>query len=322
MADTAVRPKLVFFGSGPVAAESLRLLLEWCDVEAVITKPQPPHHREKFPVIAVAETAGVAMHFARNRRELDEVMAGQTFTSRVAVLIDYGIIVSQAVIDSFELGIINSHFSLLPEWRGADPISFSILSGQAQTGVSLMLLVEAMDEGPLLGYGEYDLPPDITTPQLTDYLIKLSDALLRHDLPRHLAGETKGGVSQSITGRETSYSRKLSKADGVLDFTKPAIQLEREIRAYAEWPKSRTMVGGRDVIVTGSHVAREPSATELAQAPAAGQPITIAIGDFFQTAEHQLAVLTADGVLFIDAIKPAGKGVMTGREFARNFPLR
>src|SRR5882672_4684555 len=87
---------------------------------------------------------------ASNKTELDSLLGQLHFTSRLGVLIDFGVIVSQKAIDHFDLGIINSHFSILPEWRGADPITFSILSGQEETGVSLMLLVRAMDEGPLL----------------------------------------------------------------------------------------------------------------------------------------------------------------------------
>lgn len=301
------KPRIVFFGSGPVAAKSLELLIEWCDIEAVITKPQPLHHREKFPVIAVAEAHGLPLHTASKRCELDEVISRETFQSRVAILIDYGIIVSQQVIDSFPLGIINSHFSVLPEWRGADPISFAILSGQKQTGVSLMLLVEAMDEGPLLGYGEYDMPDTITAPELTEYLINLSDALLRHDVPRHASDEAvqakKRGAPQSITGREISYSRKLSKVDGILDFNKPAAQLEREIRAFIDWPKSRTTLAGKDVIVTKAHA--EPGVT------AGAKPGDVRI----VKEENTISVTTSSGSLCIDRLKPAGKSEMSTQAF-------
>lgn len=310
----APRPQAVFFGSGPVAAKSLELLQEWCDVEAVVTKPQPPHHRGTFPVIAVAQSRNMPLYYATNRRELDEVIAEAGFTSRVAVLVDYGIIVSRAVIDSFPLGIVNSHFSILPEWRGADPISFAILSGQPQTGVSLMLLVQAMDEGPLLSFGTKDIPPDATTPQLTEQLILLSDSLLETVLPSYAAslphpetGHPIQPLSQQtamkLAGRpyEPTYSRKLSKEDGVLDFSKPAAQLEREVRAYVDWPKSRTIIAGKDVVVTRAHV--EPAVDGR-------QP-----GQIFSTADKKIAIATSDGLLVIDELKPAGKATMTAASF-------
>jgi methionyl-tRNA formyltransferase len=307
-ATDADRPKIVFFGSGPVAATSLELLLQWCTVEAVITKPQPPHHKQKFPVIAVAEAHDLPLFMASNKRELDELMAQHSFakTSRVAVLIDFGIIVSQAVIDTFELGVINSHFSLLPEWRGADPITFSILSGQKETGISLMLLVVAMDEGPLLAQATYDLSDDITTPELTEDLIDLSDLTLREILPLYLQSSALPAPQESVALPEhasVSYSRKLNKDDSILDFTKPAIQLEREIRAFADWPKSRTTLAAKDVIITAAHAAT--ASTD------AHQPGVVKASP---DATH-IAIQTSDGVLCVDKLKPAGKPEMTAQAF-------
>src|SRR3989344_3602452 len=162
--------KLVFFGSGPVAAKSLRLLAQDFTIEAVITKPRLPHHRGAVPVLELAQKLKLPVYTASNKMELDELFDSLKFESEAAILIDFGIIISQKVIDYFPLGIINSHFSILPQWRGADPITFAVLSGQKATGVSLMLLVEKMDEGPLLAYSEYDMPAGITTPRLTDAL--------------------------------------------------------------------------------------------------------------------------------------------------------
>ena len=249
-------PSLVFFGSGPVAAKSLELLAQDFDIEAVITKPKPAHHRGEAPVIITAEKLRLPIFTAANKRSLDELFNNQAFKSPAGVLIDFGIIVSPKVIDSFALGIINSHFSILPQWRGADPITFSILSGQKTTGVSLMLVMPALDEGELLAYGQYDMPADITTPQLTEHLIELSDSLLSETLPKYLRGELQS-VPQTVTGLEVSYSRKLSKADGLLDLNKPADQLEREVRAFLGWPKSRIQLFGHDVIVTKARIAQD-----------------------------------------------------------------
>ncbi len=297
-----------------MAAASLELLTDWCDIEAVITKPQPAHHREKFPVIAVAEAHGLDLHFASNRRELDDLMAGiasenepgSPFKSRVAILIDYGIIVSQGVIDSFSLGIVNSHFSLLPEWRGADPITFSILSGQPETGVSLMLLVQAMDEGPLLAQAPYKLSGSVTASQLTQDLIELSNHSLQQVIPLYLDGKTEAAPQDQVAmdGHETpSYSRKLSKADSVLDFSKPAVQLEREIRAFADWPKSRMVLGGKDIVITKAHV--------VVDKPTGSKPGVVEV--IKETAEVMVA--SSDGWLAIDKLKPAGKPEMDSRAF-------
>ncbi|HSW98741.1 MAG TPA: methionyl-tRNA formyltransferase [Candidatus Saccharimonadales bacterium] len=294
---------IVFFGSGPVAAASLRLLAGFCTIEAVVTKPRPAHHRGPVPVLEVAEELSLKVSTAENKKQLDELFSAKPFASRVAVLIDFGILVSQQVIDYFPLGIVNSHFSLLPEWRGADPITFSILSGQKTTGVSLMLLVEAMDEGPLLGYGEYALPPGITTPELTKDLIQLSYQLLETILPAYCNGSIILS-DQSVTGRTASYSRKLTKEDGVIDWHKPAEQIERDIRAYSEWPKSRARLGSIEVIITAVHTTSTGNAAAPGTAEIVGKELVIRCGR---------------QALVIDRLTPAGKKEMSGQAFLSGY---
>jgi len=298
---------IVFFGSGPVAAASLVLLAKTFHIEAVVTKPRPPHHHGSVPVLETAEQLGLHIVEAANKKSVTEQVLAAKFKSRVAVLIDFGIIIEQKVIDAFPLGILNSHFSLLPQWRGADPITFSILSGQTKTGVSLMLLVEAMDEGPLLAIGEYDLPATITTPELTRDLIELSYALLRDTLPKYLAGEVKTASQEKVAGIVgysvvPTYSRKLTKEDGILDWKKPASQLEREVRAYQDWPKSRCILGGHAVIITAAHAE-----------PGDGEPGTLWHKD------KSLGIYCARGVLMIDALKPAGKQAMPIDAFLNGY---
>ena len=365
---------IVFFGSGPVAAKSLELLAKDFNIEAVITKPRPPHHRGEVPVLSLAESLNIPVFTARNKAELDKLFDSEPIKSRIGVLIDFGIIVSSGVINYFPLGIVNSHFSLLPEWRGADPISFAILSGQQQTGVSLMLLVEAMDEGPIIDYATYNLRQDMTTPQLTEALIQLSYKLLIDKLPLYIKGILKP-QAQDVTGakldlRKTpsspdritsaansfsssrlsfrqdgqvdvpsgtspsdktvfaradsvrertilrkssraSYSRKLTKEDGVIDWAKSAIDIEREIRAFIAWPKSRTKIADKDVIITQARVAK---ADQL--------DLRLDLyknGDVIITPDKLLAVKAAEGVLILVRIKPAGKNEMDGAAFIAGY---
>jgi methionyl-tRNA formyltransferase len=321
------KPRIVFFGSGPVAARSLELLSNHCDIEAVVTKPQPPHHKDPFPVLAVAEQHGYKVFTPYGKKELSDLFATRPVTSTLGVVIDYGFIINQDVIDYFPFGIINSHFSLLPEWRGADPITFSILSGQQQTGVSLMLITAGMDEGPLLGFGVQPLSGTETTPELTDRLILLSDGLLKEELPRYLQGAAKLTDQLEVHKdhdnypAEPTYSRKLTKDDSILDFTKPAEQLEREIRAYAEWPKSRTNIGGKAVIITRSHVAEADSASGTASRAATSvDPSatgTIWLDDTVKP--KYFGFMTNHGILVVDALKPAGKPEMTAEAFIAGY---
>src|SRR5690606_15805701 len=131
----------------------------------------------------------------------------------------------------------------------ADPISFAILEGDAETGVSLMLVVEALDEGPILAQETLPIKPESTTPSLTNELIELSHKMLVANLSKYIAGQIKP-VPQS---GKPAYSRKLVKNDGLIDWNKSAERIEREIRAFIEWPRSRTKLGQVDVIIIKAH---------------------------------------------------------------------
>lgn len=300
-----VQETIVFFGSGPVAAASLKFILQNFSVEAVITKKLPPHHKGTAPVEQLARMKSVPIYFANTGRELDEVLDAQKFNSPAGIIVDYGVIVSQKAIEHFRLGIINSHFSLLPKWRGADPITFTILSGDSETGVSIMRIVEDLDEGDLLSQEPLALPDSITAPELIAQLIKLSNQLLARDIPRYLAGEL---IPYPQPATAPSYSRKLTKADGIIDWTKPAVQIEREIRAFLEWPKSHATLAGKDVIITQAHVAGY-------EYHAFGE----VVGKAFPTPEGLLGVATGEGILIIDKLKPAGKNEMSGSAFLAGY---
>lgn len=296
---------LVFFGSGPVAAKSLALLAQDFTIEAVVTKPKPAHHRGEFPVLSVAAEYSLPIFTPTNKRELSELFTAKPVSSTIGVVIDYGIIIAQDVIDYFPLGIVNSHFSLLPEWRGADPITFSILSGQEQTGVSLMLITAGLDEGPLLAQSPLAITKETTTPSLTSQLIELSHASLVAILPEYISGTITPAPQESATissVHEPTFSRKLTKEDGVLDWHKPAAQLEREIRGFLEWPKSRTVLAGKDVVITAAHVMDE-----------AGTPGTVLVQG------KQIIVHCKEQSLVIDRLKPAGKAEMTAQAFLAGY---
>lgn len=296
---------IVFFGSGPVAAESLELLAEVFTVEAVITKPQPARHKKAFPVLETAEKLGLKALTPANKQELSGLFAKKPVKSRFGVVVDYGIIVGRDVIDYFPLGIVNSHFSLLPRWRGADPISFAILEGDRETGVSLMLIVEKLDEGPLLAQEALKIAPDATTPGLTKQLIKLSHELLAKNLPLYTGGRLKPYPQPD---QKPTYSRKLTKEDGRIDWSKPAHRIEREIRAFKEWPKSRAKLGKTEVIITKAHAVpvNDPG---------------LKPGDVTTMKEGVIMIECGKGYLCIDKLKPVGKKEMGAEAFLAGYEL-
>lgn len=253
---------LVFFGSGPVAAASLTNLVKNFEVEAVVTKPQPVHHKEEPPVIHLANKYKLPLFFASTKDDLKKLFNDNRFFSQAGVVVDYGVIIPEQVIETFRKGIVNSHFSLLPQWRGADPITFSLLSGQKQTGVSLMLIDIGLDTGEIIAQATYDIDEGENILSLTKNLVELSNRTINEILPLYL--EDKIQPAPQDVEQTPTYSRQLAKSDGMIDWhKKSAEQIERETRAFLGWPKSTAEVHGQKIIITKARVASSASDGDL-----------------------------------------------------------
>jgi methionyl-tRNA formyltransferase len=293
--------KLVFFGTGPVSRATLDGISSSFEIEAVVTKPSSS--TTPAPVEEWAKKHGVPIHMTSNREELAQLFKKVKFTAKLGLVVDYGIIIPSEVIDSFPLGIVNSHFSLLPLLRGADPITFALLEGHKETGVSLMLIVPALDEGPILAQESLTITPDMSGPKLTEELVILSNKLIQKVLPQYENGLVK--PLKQNTKVAPTYTKKLKKSDGLIDWRKKAITLEREIRAFLGWPGSFCDLSGQRIIVTSAHTTDDD-----------GQP-----GLAYKTASGELAVYCGEGSLVIDTLKPAGKKEMSGRAWLAGHSL-
>lgn len=296
---------LVFFGSGPVAAASLRNLIAHFAVELVVTKSRPAHHKDPAPVEELAKQYGLPMAFADNKAALEQVILNTKPLSQCGVVIDYGVIISQLTIDYFPLGIVNSHFSILPEWRGADPITFSLLSGQPNTGVSLMRIDSGLDTGDIIAEAPVVIESYDTSQSLTEKLIETSDALLNELLPHYIAGSITP-IPQA-SDRVVTYSRKLTKQDAIIDTSKPASTVEREVRAYSEWPKSKLHINNQlTVIIIKANVAQEQ----------------LRPGEIQVTVDKRLLLGMHIGSLEITELMPLGKQKMSAKAFINGYASR
>lgn len=238
--------------------------------------------------------------------EIEQIVTGPLselapHQAKLAVLAAYGRLIPQSVLNQFPLGIINIHPSLLPQYRGTTPIERAMLDGVQKTGVSIMQLTAGMDEGPLYKQKTIHLDGTESKQALTERLQQLGAELLQEILPNIAAGELKP-KSQPHPDRAT-YTSKITKEDGLLDWNKPADKLEREIRAYAGWPKSYTTIGGIPVIISGAKVApMEPSS------PGKLMP-----------EKNRLFIGTATDWLEITAIQPQGKKEMPIQAFLAGY---
>lgn len=293
---------VVFFGSGPVAAASLEGILDEFTIELVVTKPLPLHHRGKAPVEELAKEHNLDIRFANSKKDMGLIFQDIEVKSTVGLIIDYGVILPSSVIDKFPKGVVNSHFSLLPRWRGPDPITYCLLAGDQQTGVSLMKIVPRLEEGPIIVQEKFILPAKINMPDLTRELVKLSNSMIKKYLPAYLKDELSPKPQSSVG---ITYSHKIYKSNGLIDWNKPAEDIEREIRAYAGWPKSRTSINGLDCIIIAADVSE--------QSDKSGK---------YQISDKNLLIFAGKGSLIVNKIQPAGKKPMNIEEFLRGYSSR
>lgn len=258
------------------------------------------------------EIAAVARDYGIPILQLEQSLRGSsdTIISRedlrnlkadIGVLVAYGNIVPQEIIDMFPKGIVNIHPSLLPKHRGSTPIESVILNGEHITGVSLMALSAKMDAGPVYAQEKVVLIGNETKQDLVRKFTKIGRDLLLANLPAILDGSLK---PQPQDDSQATYDQRITKEDGVIDWQKPALRLEREVRAYAGWPRSRTRIGDKEVVVTKAHVIKGD-----------GEPGTI------WRQGKSFGIYTAEGILLIDALIPAGKKEMSAEAFLAGYQV-
>lgn len=301
-----MKNSVVFFGNGPVAFESLKFLNDHFKIEAVVAKPESGRNDSTKLVPEFARDNNIALHLPATKDEFEEVTKLAQFSSLVGIVVDYGMIIPKNVFESFKLGVVNSHFSLLPKLRGADPITFSLLNSDSETGVSLMKIVEELDEGQLLAQSIYKIDSKETILSLTDSLVDLSNQMLLKIMPEYIAGKVKL-FDQDVEHQPPTYSRKLTKQDGAVDWTKLATTLELEVRSFLGWPSSKAIIAGKEVTLTDVEVISSPQDTTPGQAFKSGKELAVVCGN--------------NSALLIKKLKPAGKKEMTGQAFLNGNPI-
>lgn len=254
--------RIVFFGNERLVsglkrtdAPILRGLIDrGYDIAAVISHHSDSSSRNNrgLEVAEIAKEHGIPVLLPNKPSDIIDDIAA--LGADAAILVAYGRIIGQRVIDLFPKGIINIHPSLLPRYRGSTPIESAIVNGDDQTGVSIMRLTAGMDEGPVYAQTVVPLSGTETKFDLYDTVAAKSSELLFHILPDILNGTL---APQPQEGTAT-YSQLLSKDDGRLDVSAmTATEAERRVRAYLGYPKTKLTVLGQPVIVTKAHVSHE-----------------------------------------------------------------
>lgn len=295
---------MIFFGTEAFSAVILEALLDaGFNIKAVVTKPDFKKGRgQKISQPLVKQIAlkhGIEVWQPKILNEITQQFISENCD--FAVLAAYGKLIPARTLNLFKGGIINVHPSLLPRWRGPSPIEAAILAGDKETGVSIIKLVEKMDAGPVYVQESIELDGSETAPLLYERLAKLGAKLLVENLPNITAGSL---LPKTQDESLATYSKMIKKEDGSLDFiNKSADQLESEIRAYLEWPKSHAKLGQTEVIITEAHAL-----------PSGGTP-----GEIENVDNQALILYCQEGYLCVDKIQPVGGREMNITEFLAGY---
>ncbi|MGR3527560.1 MAG: methionyl-tRNA formyltransferase [Paracoccaceae bacterium] len=294
--------RLVFMGTPEFSVPVLdALVAAGHDIAAVYCQPPRPAGRGKketpTPVHQRAAELGLPVRHPTSLKGAEAQAAFAALNADVAVVVAYGLILPQAVLDAPRHGCLNIHASLLPRWRGAAPIHRAIMAGDAETGICIMQMDAGLDTGPVLLRAATPIGPAETTGQLHDRLSRMGARLIVEALSRlgDLAPE-----AQPADG--VTYASKIDKAEAAIDWSRPALEVDRLIRGLSPFPGAWTLHDGQRIKLLASRLAQ-----------GTGAPGTVL--------DDALTVACGTGAVQLLRLQRAGRGAQDAAEFLRGMPL-
>ena len=297
--------KLIFAGTPEFAAQALSAIVAaGHEVALVLTQPDRPAGRgmalQPSAVKKVALAHGIEIFQPLTLKDAEAQAKIAAVGAEVMVVAAYGLILPQAVLDMPRFGCLNIHGSLLPRWRGAAPIQRALLAGDAETGVCIMQMEAGLDTGPVLLRGAFPIEATDTTASLHDRLAGLGARLCVEALGK-LPLPAEAQPAEGVT-----YAHKIEKAEAVIDWTKPAIELDRHIRAFNPFPGAQALFGGQTV--------------KLWQAsPVAGSG---PLGSVLAVDKKQVVIACGAGALAVSELQKAGGKRLPVQQFLAGHPLK
>lgn len=293
--------RIIFMGSPGFAVPTLDALVEaGHHIAAVYCQPPRPAKRGKklqpTPVQQRAEELGLEVRTPARLRDEQEQQAFAALHADIAVVAAYGLILPQPILDAPERGCVNVHASLLPRWRGAAPIHRAILAGDDVTGVTIMQMEAGLDTGPMLARAELPIGRR-NAGELTDDLARLGASLMADYLSDPSSCLPERQPEEGVT-----YAAKIDKAEARVDWSQPAVQVERQIRAFAPAPGAWFEIGGERIKLLAAQVAE-----------GSGMPGTVL--------DDALTIACGSGAVRPMLVQRAGRAAMSPTELLRGFPI-
>ena len=319
--------RTVFFGSPAFALPALAALAEapWAEIVLAVTQPPRPRGRSARPqpteVAAAARARAIAvLEPERLRRGETERIAA--LEPDVGVLAASGHLLPTHLLEVFPHGVVNVHASLLPRHRGASPVAAAILAGDEESGASLMLVERRLDAGPVIAAAATPIGPLDTTATLTARIAELGAALLAERLPAW----TAGAIAATPQPEEAaSYAPRLARDDGAIDWSRPAVEIWRRVRACQPWPQARATYpsrrrGAEPLLVAGAWPHPLPAAAD------GERPGTVLAGDGGELSpllpgrRARAVVVTGEGGLALLRVQRPGRRAVAVEEYLRGDP--
>jgi len=294
--------KIIFAGTPEFSVPTLQALIEsQHDVCAVYTQPDRPAGRgrkiQASPVKQCALEQQITVEQPLNFKEAESLKTLEAFQADLMIVVAYGIILPESVLNMPRFGCINIHASLLPHWRGAAPIQRAILSGDNETGVTLMQMDKGLDTGDMLAKITCPITPYDTSSTLHDTLSTLGSAALI-DLLTDIESGNASATPQPTS--EVSYAHKLSKQEALIDWNKPASEVQRAIQGYNPWPVAHTLINEKPLRIWQAKTSEEQASCNPGQ---------------IKTKVNQLLVACNDFYLEITELQPANKRRMAAADY-------
>jgi methionyl-tRNA formyltransferase len=299
----------IFLGTPDFSVPSLQSLYDAPDIEVVgvVTQPDRPAGRGQNVVAsAVKQHAGhlgLPVLQPVTLRDAAAIEQLRAWSPDVLVVAAFGQILRQPVLELAPYGCINVHASLLPRWRGAAPIQYAIRAGDGETGVTIMKMDAGLDTGPILLQHTLSIDERETGSSLHDRLADLGAQVLPGVLLAYLAGEI---LPRPQPEEGVTLAPSLKKAEGQIDWSRSAVEIDRQVRAFYPWPGTYTFLDG-DMLKVIAGVYRPDKDT--------GNPPGTAVSE-----NGELAIQTGDGLYMLEDVQPAGKRRMTGQAFLAGHP--
>ena len=294
--------RIIFMGTPDFSVPVLDALVgAKHEIAAVYCQPPRPAGRGKkdrpTPVHARAEVLGLEVRHPTSLRTEDAQRDFAALAADIAVVVAYGLILPQAVLDAPKQGCLNIHASLLPRWRGAAPIHRAIMAGDAETGICIMQMEAGLDTGPVLLHEATPIGATETTGELHDRLSAIGAALIVQALDQIGDLTPEPQPDDGVT-----YAEKIDKAEARIDWTRPAVEVDRQIRGLSPFPGAWTMIGDERVKLLGSGLSDQQGTAGTALDDA----FTIACGS---------------GAVTITRAQRAGKGAQDTETFLRGMTV-